>query len=112
MNPNDVTVTNPADTVDRYGDTIDDWDNATIITLVGAVIAPELQPENNELGRVGIVTSWSLYTVDVDLVDQVTARSRIGYNGDTYRVQGTPAHYHHPRTGRHVTHIALERVEG
>jgi len=98
-------------TVDRHGDTVDDWTSPDIVDIDGAVWAPIQNPEANELGRQGVVVGWAVYLIDAGVVD-VAARDRLRWDGNDYHVDGEPARYRHPFTGRDVVEITTRRVEG
>lgn len=110
-NPATIERLRPTTVTDRYGNTVaDDWTTPDVQAITGAVWAPVTNSENNELGRQGVVIGWRFYLTDVDV--DIEPTDRVRWNGDDYEVEGEPARYAHPITGRRVVEILVSRVEG
>lgn len=80
-----ITVVKPAETQDRYGTTILDWDNATRQTVLGD-IQPRTSSED-EQGRSLQVSTAVLY---LRPNAPLTGRDRVEAAGVTYQVLGPP----------------------
>jgi hypothetical protein len=98
-------------TTDRYGNTVPDWTTRLDREPVaGCLVAPDTSPEDLEQGRRGVVLGLTVYTpADVD----PGAHDRFEIHGDTWEVDGEPAPWRYPGSGRSAGHqIHLRRVEG
>lgn len=102
-----VVIVHPAETVDRRGDSIKDWDNA-IRTEVDAW-CPELTADEDNERREAGVTYRLLYLpagTDIERVD------RVEFDADTYEVEGIPNHAHRPGRGVHHIQVRIKGVKG
>lgn len=101
-----VSIVNPADKTDRYGNTIDDWDNATTV----AAKAWRAQTGASELtdNRTGVVTTETLL---LPTGTDVTARSRVAIADEEFTVEGDPRHANTP-DGEHHIKLTIRKVAG
>lgn len=101
-----LTIVNPADKTDRYGNTVDDWDNATTLATKGW----RAQVTSSELNdnRSGTVTTETLL---VAAGTDVTPRSRVTVAGEQFDVEGDPRHALTP-SGEHHIKLTVRKVAG
>jgi hypothetical protein len=99
----------PGTTTNRYDDTVPDWSDPDLESIDGCALAPELAAEDSD-HRQGVVIGWTLYApagADIEPSDRIVAR------GDTYEVDGEPADWRSPFSGRAAgVALSLRRVEG
>lgn len=115
--PHTVTIRRPGVDVDRYSNTIPDWDDVTDVEDVPAWVQQrtttvEVQQRTTTVeagpGRAAVVSTWMVFlpagTVIAD-GDQVIWDSR------AFTVDGEPHHLHNP-AGEHHLQVQLETVDG
>jgi len=105
--PLTVTKVRPAQTTDRYGDTVYDYGAAATRTDVQAWIDQASAEEETPNGRDVITGVWKLITNHADL----DALDRIEWGGSAYELDG-PAWPVHTPAGLHHLEALLRRVEG
>ena len=96
MHTEPVTILRGAPTTSRYGDAALDWASATR-TTVGGIVWPASTVESVEPGRDRTVTRWMAavpYGTDVTVADRVEVR------GKAWAVDGDPAPWKSPFSGR------------
>jgi hypothetical protein len=105
--PITVTKIRPAQTTDRYGNTVYDYVAAATRTPMKAWIDQSGASEDTPDGRDVIDGSWKLITNDTD----VDAADRIEWAGAVYELDG-PAWPVYTPAGLHHLEARLQRVEG
>jgi head-tail adaptor len=98
----DVTLVRPATTVDRYGNTVKDWTNATstdVKAWISQRNATEDPGTSGTGGRQGELSDWVVY-LHSDVT--ITAGDRIMWEGDTFEVIGKPLPGKTPRGPHHL----------
>ena len=105
-----VTVVRPASTTNRYGDTVDDWDNATRTDVAGAKVAPAGGSALDAAGRQGVTYDLEVVLpAGTDLADG----DHVEVRGATYRLAGPVEDWRSPFTSRrHGLVVPLTRTEG
>jgi head-tail adaptor len=112
-----VTVLRPGTVTDRYGDSTKDWSDPDRTDVAGCHVAPGSAggsaggaKEETAAGREGVVVTYDVFFpagTDVRPGDRAEVR------GDVFDVDGEPADWRSPYTGRHAgIHVALRTVEG
>lgn len=104
-----VTVTRPATTTDRYGDQVADWSSTTDTVVEECIVAPGPSGELAD-ARAGVVTAITVYMpAGID----VAAHDRLVVRGAIYDVEGTPAVWSSPFTSwAPGVEVQARRVEG
>lgn len=101
-----VTVVRAATTVDRYGNTVKDWDAATRRTLRGRMV--QLAQAENRDGREAEIGTWRVF---LPADDPINGRDRVQWDGLTFEVDGPPNRAWNGTREHHVE-AALRIVEG
>lgn len=105
-----VTILRGASATDRYRNPVVDWANPTRTDVDALAVAPTSATEDIAAGRDATVTTFDLYlpaTTDLRPTDRVEVR------GAVYDVDGEPADWRHPRSGRRPGLVAtVRRVDG
>lgn len=109
-NPAPVERLRATTVTDRYGGDSPDWDNAVAETIPHGVWAPIIATETTGAGREGRTIGWRLYYRNSH--PDIVATDRLRWDGITYQVDGEPATYRHPITGRPVMELTCYRIEG
>lgn len=98
-----ATGVDPATNNSLYGTT------ATTV-VEGCAVSPRTEEEITGNGRLGVVRGLNAY---MPAGTVVTATDLVEINGVTYRIDGDPAYWKNPYTGRRPgVVLALTRVEG
>lgn len=96
----------PVWTIDRYGNSVPDYDAGDRLELAGWLTTTSTTETTG--GRQAITTQTELTLAagaDIDLADRIEADGRV------YRIMGDIEHAKRP-TGEHHLVVRLERVEG
>lgn len=105
--PLTVTKVRPAETTDRYGNTVRDYGAAAARTSIKAWIDQASASEDTPNARTTIVGGWKLITNHTSL----DAADRIEWDSEAYELDG-PAWPVHTPAGLHHLEARLRRVEG
>lgn len=101
-----VTVNHPGVSVDRYGNTVEDWSTATTTETRGWLAQTSGNEDHDR--RDAAVSSWSLFLPpDVTLAIQ----DRLTIDAITYELDGPPNDAWTPR-GLHHKEATLRLVDG
>lgn len=106
-----VTVVRAALVTDPFSgeDEMYDWTAADETDFPKCAVAPRTSEEPLEGRRVQVMDGLSVYgPKNMD----VTSRDRIRIDGVLYEVDGEPAHWESPFTGRGLTTVDVVRWEG
>ncbi len=107
-----VTVVRAADTTDRYGNTVPDWDAAVEFEIGPLAVQPSTQSETNDALRDATVTGWRVFSAPGTDPD-VRATDRLKWQGGTYEVTGEIGRWTHPPTGAtHHVEFLIQKVTG
>lgn len=102
----DIDIVTPAQTTDRYGDTVKDWAGATRTSTRGWI---SQRASSEVLGRREAgVTEWVLF---IDADTPLTQFDRVEWDGLTFDVDGPPHPAWTPR-GEHHVEAGLRIVAG
>lgn len=111
----DVTVVRPAETVDRYDNTVKDWANAARTTVRGRVTQrtrDENRSSGSTAGEERVETEWVVYLppkTDVLPTDRVEWSD--GHEDFVFEIKGRPHRAFDRRTEHHVE-LHADLVEG
>lgn len=105
-----VVVVHPTTgATDDYGNPIDDWANATRITVENCGLAPRTEPESGSPDAPAAIIGFTLYAppgTSIATIDRIEAR------GVTWEVDGIPGEWRNPFTGTDFgLEVALRRSE-
>lgn len=110
--PHGITVTRLRAPLvpDGYGGTERDWNAPDSLEVGPCAVAPLVEDEAHQRGRVGVTEAWTLYApYDAD----IEAHDRIVHEGRTFDVDGDPGRWRSPFSGReHGMAVRLVRQEG
>lgn len=106
-----VSLIRPGAMVDRYGDTLPDWNNPTT-TAAKAWISQRGASEDQTAGRNAYIGEWIAY-----LDDSVTpqAGDRLAWGSTTFEIDGPPLPAYRPTGGTadlHHWETNLKVIEG
>jgi hypothetical protein len=106
----DATILRAGTTVDRYGNTVPDWDDPTE-TGVKAWITQVSRSEVND-GRTAVISAWvAFFHADTDIVAGDRVEWPVGAPDTTFEVDGLPHRAWTPR-GEHHVEANLRVVSG
>ncbi len=108
-----VIVTASTLTVDDYGSSVEDWtDPATVITVTGVGIEPRPSAETFQNDRNAVIDGYTLYDPSNALA-AAEPTHRIQVRGEVWSVNGPPAVWVNPFTGRQPgTVVQVGRIDG
>lgn len=105
-----VTVQTGTATTDRNGNSVVSWADPTETSIDGVALAPIQAGEDNANSRQGVVIGWTAY---IPPGNSIEPTARIVARGNTYEIDGEPADWRDPYTGRKAgLELTLRRVEG
>lgn len=108
MLPHTLTVIDPSESTDGYGDTKLTYEVPPASTRdIAAYVQPAGGDETATPERDAVTWDWTAYTNDLN----VTARNRVEWRGRTYRVQGPGQLWETPEEPHHAE-LRLVAVEG
>lgn len=81
-----VTVITPATTVDRYGNSVEDWTGATSVAVPGCLFAPGGSSEDRD-ARSAVSTQGNVYAPEGTVV---SPECRLAIREETWEVNGAP----------------------
>ena len=87
--PHSVSVLTPGSKVDRYGNTLPDWDTATSTTIRGRfefLLSDAVSLREKTVGRDDAVSTWRFYTNDA-----INMRQRLVWGTRTFDIDGEVA---------------------
>lgn len=91
-------------------DTLGDWQHASLLAIGPCAFAPSSSTEGRDIGRDQISDYATLYA---PLRSDFRALDRVAVGGSTWDVEGTPAEWRSPFSGREWGMVvSLRRVSG
>lgn len=104
-----ITILTPGTTTNRYGDAVDDWENATSRTVC-ATCFPLTTAENNDKRSTTITGLGLLFRTECP--PELAHTCRVVARGETWEVDGDIADWRSPWGWRPGHTVNLKRVTG